>query len=332
MEDLPSEAPARHGQRRHGFSKDEEHGEQMSEETSQEDVQVDLGHVQAGDHCEAAKRRGKVKVKRRAKFSLSDRKARGKKQTQNQEKGKADARAPQPDTCSSCGNILPLHQQGAALTESCLRQLSSSCTSHEARHGKTKLSCSGASMEPVVVQAANSLSTVQPSQEADMQVIVRTITGSIYVVDVQPNDSIGHLKFNIWCETRKQPDSVTLICAGRLLRPDAPRLMDFGIVDGSVIHAVWEMSPYLHLFISSSLDGGFYPLLMHPDETVRDLKQRIQTRECLLVRSQQLLFGGQILDDDHRLSCYSTLVTGSVLDLQLRIRTCSTSPKADFLQ
>ena len=165
-----------------------------------------------------------------------------------------------------------------------------------------------------------------------MQVIVRTITGSIYVVDVQPNDSIGHLKFNIWCETRKQPDSVTLIFAGRLLRPDASRLMDFGILHGSVIHAVWEMSPYPHLFISSSLDGGFYPLLMHPDETVRQLKQRIQTRECLLVRSQQLLFGGQILDDDHRLSCYSTLVTGSVLVLQPRIRTCSTSRKADFLQ
>ena len=50
MEDLPGEAPARHGQRRHGFSQDEEHGEQMSEETSQEDVHVDLGHVQAGDH------------------------------------------------------------------------------------------------------------------------------------------------------------------------------------------------------------------------------------------------------------------------------------------
>ena len=263
MEDLPGEAPARHGQRRHGFSKGAEHGEQMSEETSQDDVQVDFGHVQAGDYCEAAKRRGKVKVKRRSKFSPSGRKVKGNNKTKNQKKGKADARAPQPDTCSSCGNILPLHQQGLALdrslrylTKSCLRHLSSSCTSHEARHGKTELSCSGASMEPVVAQAVHSPATVQPSQEADMQVIVRTITGSIYLVDVQPNDSIGHLKFNIWCETRKQPDSVTLISAGRLLRPDASRLMDFGIADRSVIHAVWEMSPYLHLFISSSLDGA----------------------------------------------------------------------------
>ena len=105
-----------------------------------------------------------------------------------------------------------------------------------------------------------------------MQVIVRTITGRIYVVDVQPTESIGHLKFILWCES-KQPDCLKLICAGRLLRLDVSRLVDLGIVDGSVIHAVWDISPYLHLFISSSLDGGFYPLLVHPDETVRKMRR-----------------------------------------------------------
>jgi hypothetical protein len=106
--------------------------------------------------------------------------------------------------------------------------------------------------------------------------------------------------------------------------------MDHGIVDESVIHVVWDMSPYLHLFILSYLDGGFYPLLMHSDDTVRDVKERIQTQEGLLVRIQQLSVSGEILDDGDRLSCYSTLVTGSTLALQLRVRMCTVSRKADF--
>ena len=103
-----------------------------------------------------------------------------------------------------CGNILPLHQQGLALdrwirhlTESCLRHLESSYSSHEARDGKSVPSCSGASMEPVVFQVPKSLSTEQPSLPADLQVIVRTITGSLCVLDVQPHFSIGDLKLNI---------------------------------------------------------------------------------------------------------------------------------------
>jgi hypothetical protein len=75
--------------------------------------------------------------------------------------------------------------------------------------------------------------------------------------------------------------------------------------------------------MSSYVDGGFYLLLMHPDETVRDVKERIQTRDGILVKLQQLAFDGLILDDDHQLSCYSTFMIGLPVVFQLRVRACS---------
>ena len=94
MEDLLSEASARHGQCRHGFSEDAEHGEQMSDEMSQADVQVDSGQ-----------RRSKVKITRSWKFSLSGREVKSNNKTKNRDMGTADASAILPDTCSLCRNL-----------------------------------------------------------------------------------------------------------------------------------------------------------------------------------------------------------------------------------
>ena len=163
-----------------------------------------------------------------------------------------------------------------------------------------------------------------------MRLIVQTMTDALFVVHVQPNAIIGHLKLKIRRLTRKRSICLKLFCAGRLLAPDAYSLTHFGILDGAVLHVVWDMRPYFPVFIFNCLDAVFYLLLVHPDETVRDLKAKIQIRQSLSVRCQQLLLCGQILDDNIRFSSYNNLFSGSVPALQLYTRTCPMARRVDF--
>ena len=64
------------------------------------------------------------------------------------------------------------------------------------------------------------------------------------------------------------------------------------------------------------VDRRFYAVTMHQDERVRAVKERISTWERLPPRQQRLSFSGQILENDHRLSHYTTLVPGCTLILE----------------
>jgi hypothetical protein len=64
-------------------------------------------------------------------------------------------------------------------------------------------------------------------------------------------------------------------------------------------------------------------LVVHPEETVRDVKERIQIQDGILVELQQLAFLDLILDDDHQLSLYSTSMTGLPVVFHLRLRACA---------
>jgi len=127
------------------------------------------------------------------------------------------------------------------------------CTSAKGR-AKIEVKCKPKSrlFDRKAVKAAGSISMVQSHQEADLRLIVRTVIDTLFVVHVQPNAIIGHLKLKIWRQTRRRPNCLKLICAGRLLAPDASSLTDFGILDGAVLHVVWDMTVFasLHLQLS----------------------------------------------------------------------------------
>ena len=63
-------------------------------------------------------------------------------------------------------------------------------------------------------------------------------------------------------------------------------------------------------------------IFVHPEETVRDVKERIQTQDGILVELQQLDYLDLILDDDHQVSQYSTCVTGLPEVYHLRLCAC----------
>jgi hypothetical protein len=65
------------------------------------------------------------------------------------------------------------------------------------------------------------------------------------------------------------------------------------------------------------LTGGFYPVTMHQDGTVRAVKERISHSIGLPPRQQRLSFSGRILENDHPLSHDRTLVNGCTLILEM---------------
>ena len=174
-----------------------------------------------------------------------------------------------------------------------------------------------------VNKTASSFSADHSHQPANMRLIVQTITETRFVVHVQMNANVGHVKLQIRRFICKRSICVKLFCSGRLLAPDAYSLTHFGILDGACLHVVWDMRPYFPVFVFNCLDSVFYLLLVHPDETVRDLKANIQLKQCLYVRCQQILLEGQILDDNIRLCWYNNLFGGSVPVLQLYTRRFS---------
>ena len=99
---------------------------------------------------------------------------------------------------------------------------------------------------------------------------------------------------------------MTFFFVGTILDPCTLSLSAIGVVDQSVVYALWDVRLYEHLFGFSHPDDDYYPLLVHPEETVRDVKERVQTQGGILVELQQLAFLDLILDDDHQVSLYST--------------------------
>jgi hypothetical protein len=173
----------------------------------------------------------------------------------------------------------------------------------------TRLSNSIVAAEVSLRQAFQDSGTHQTSGQSPLSIIVRTINGIFDVLQAKSSDSISSMKHKISRRT--------------LLALADSMLSDHGVADQSVIHLLWDVSPYQHLFIFSYVDGAFYPLLVHPDETVRDVKERIQTQGGIIVELQQLAFLDFILDDDHQVSLYSTSMTGLPAVFHLRLRACA---------
>jgi len=159
----------------------------------------------------------------------------------------------------------------------------------------------------------------QSSEELpDMEIIVRGMGNSFNALTVSPSETIGSLKATVWHILGIRLERQTLVCApGIFLRPDTSTLQDHNICSGAVIHVVWPWGSWIRLFVRSRVSGGFHAITLHHDDTVKDFKDRIAILECLPRRQQRLTFSGRILENDHRLSDYATLVNGCTLILEM---------------